>query len=139
GLEHPCGAASKGSAMPGQRVDGAAGQIHGLRVWLTRLDVLVALTLLVTVFMKVTVFYYSTVLGLAQLLRLRSYRPLIVPIGLIVMAISANLYPSDMEQVYAARYIWPFNAALFEIVLPLITLISIGLRSLFKNTGGENE
>lgn len=26
--------------MPGQRVDGAVGQIHGLRVWLTRLDVL---------------------------------------------------------------------------------------------------
>ena len=106
---------------------------------LTRLDVLVALTLLVTVFMKITVFYYTTVLGLAQLLGLRSYRPLIVPIGLLVMAISANLYPSDMEQVYAARFIWPFNAAFFEIVLPLGTLIVIALRSLFKSTGGENE
>ncbi len=106
---------------------------------LTRLDVMVALTLLVTVFIKITVFYYVTVLGLAQLLRLRSYRPLIVPIGLIAIAISANLYPSDMEQVYAARYIWPFNAAFFEIVLPLLTLIVIALRKLFKNTGGENE
>ena len=106
---------------------------------MTRLDVLVALTLLVTVFMKITVFYYVTVLGLAQLLRLRSYKPLIVPIGLIAVAISANLYPSDMEQVYAARFIWPFNAAFFEIVLPLITLIVIGLKNLFKNTDGENE
>ncbi|PKM73002.1 MAG: spore gernimation protein [Firmicutes bacterium HGW-Firmicutes-16] len=106
---------------------------------LTRLDVLVALTLLATVFMKVSVFYYTTVLGLAQLLGLRSYKPLIVPIGLIAIAISANLYPSDMEQVYAGRNIWPFNAMLFEIILPLITLITIALRNLFKDTGGENE
>ena len=106
---------------------------------LTRLDVLVALTMLTTVFMKISEFYYTTVLGLAQLLRLRSYKPLIVPIGLIVIAISVNLYPSDMEQVYAGRNIWPFNAALFEIVLPLITLIAIAVQSFVKNSRGANE
>jgi spore germination protein KB len=106
---------------------------------LTRLDVLVALTLLATAFMKVTVFYYTTVLGLAQLLGLRSYKPLIVPIGLITIAIAANLFSSDMEQVYTASYIWPFNAMLFEIILPLITLLVIGLRSILKNSRGENE
>lgn len=106
---------------------------------MTRLDVLVALTMLTTVFMKVSVFYYTTVLGLAQLFGLRSYKPLIVPIGLIAIAISANLYPSDMEQVYAGRFIWPFNALLFEIVLPLITLIVIALRGVLKNARGESE
>ena len=106
---------------------------------LTRLDVLVALTMLATVFMKETVLYYTTVLGLAQLFKLRSYRPLVVPIGLIAIAISANLYPSDMEQVYAGRFIWPFNAALFEIILPVITLIVIALRRILKDARGENE
>ncbi|MEA4894807.1 MAG: endospore germination permease [Oscillospiraceae bacterium] len=106
---------------------------------LTRLDVLVALSLLATVFMKVSVFYYTTVLGLAQLLGLRSYKPLVVPVGVIVAAISTHLYSSDMEQVYAANNIWPFNAALFELVLPLITLIVIAIRGIFKNTGGAEE
>jgi len=103
---------------------------------LTRLDVLVAITLLITVFVKVSVFYYATALGLAQLLKLRSYKPLVVPIGILAAVISANLYPSDMEQVYCAQYIWPFNASLFEFVLPAITLIVIGIRRLIKRKEG---
>jgi len=106
---------------------------------LTRLDVLIAITLLITVFVKVTVFYYATVLGMAQLLKLRSYKPLVVPVGIITIAISANLYPSDMEQVYCAQYIWPFNASLFEFILPAITLIVIGIRSLAENRKGRSE
>lgn len=105
---------------------------------LTRLDVLVAIILLITVFVKVTVFYYATVLGLAQVLKLRSYKPLIVPIGILAIAISANLYPSNMEQVYCAQYIWPFNASLFEFVLPAITLIVIGIRYLVENRKRKN-
>ncbi len=104
---------------------------------LTRLDVLVAITLLITVFMKITIFYYATVLGLSQMLRLRSYKPLIVPVGIIATAISIFLYPSDMEQVYAAQYIWPFNASLFEFVLPAITLAVIGIRGFIKNRIGN--
>jgi len=102
---------------------------------LARVDVLIAITLLITIFIKITVFYYATVLGLAQMLKLRSYKPLIVPIGLIACAISANLYPSDMEQVYCAQYIWPFNASIFEILLPAITLVVIALQSVWKEKG----
>ena len=102
---------------------------------LTRLDVLIAITLLITIFTKVAVFYYATVLGLAKILKLRSYKPLIVPVGALAAAISANLYPSDMEQVYCAQYIWPFNASVFEILLPAVTLVVIGLRSLWKKIG----
>lgn len=100
---------------------------------LTRLDVLIAITLLITVFVKISVFYYATVLGMAQILKLRSYKPLIVPIGIITIAIAANLYPSDMEQVYCAQYIWPFNASLFEFILPAVTLVVIGIRSFAEN------
>ena len=103
---------------------------------LTRLDVLVAITLLITVFVKISVFYYVTALGLAQLLKLKSYKPLVVPIGILATAISANLYPSDMEQVYCAQDIWPFNASLFEFVLPAITLIVIGIRRLINRKKG---
>ena len=105
---------------------------------LTRLDVLIAITLLITAFMKVTVFYYATVLGLAGLLKMRSYKPLIVPIGILAIAISSYLYPSDMEQVYCADFIWPFNATLFEFILPAITLIVIGIRTIKKKREGES-
>lgn len=99
---------------------------------LTRLDVLVAITMLITVFMKVTIFYYVTVLGIAQTLKLRSYTSLVVPIGAIAIAIANNLYPSDMEQVYAGQFVWPFNASVSEFIIPVITIIVMAIRRLPK-------
>ena len=99
---------------------------------LTRLDILVAITMLITVFMKVTIFYYVTVLGIAQTLKLRSYSPLVIPIGAIAIAIANNLYPSDMEQIYAGQFIWPFNASVYEFIIPVITMIVIAIRRLPK-------
>ncbi len=90
---------------------------------LERLDVLIALTLLLTVFIKVTIFFYATVISAAETLRLNAYQPLIVPVALLVVSLAVTLYPSDMEQVYAAKFIWPFNAVTYEIMLPLLTLV----------------
>ncbi len=102
---------------------------------LTRLDILVAITMLITVFMKVTIFYYVTALGMAQTLKLRSYKPLVVPIGAIAIANAANLYPSDMEQIYAGQFVWPFNASVSEFIIPVITIIVIAIRRLPKREG----
>lgn len=99
---------------------------------LTRLDVLVAITMLITVFMKVTIFYYVTVLGIAQTLKLRSYTSLVVPIGAIAIAVANNLYPSDMEQIYAGQFVWPFNASVSEFIIPVITIIVMAIRRLPK-------
>jgi spore germination protein KB len=102
---------------------------------LTRLDILVAITMLITVFMKVTIFYYVTVIGIAQTLKLRSYTPLVVPIGILGIAIASNLYPSDMEQIYAGQFVWPFNASVSEFIIPVITIIVIAIRRLPKKEG----
>jgi spore germination protein KB len=106
---------------------------------LTRLDILVAITMLITVFMKVTIFYYVTVLGIAQTLKLRSYKPLIVPIGVMAIAFAANLYPSDMEQIYAGQFVWPFNASISEFIIPVITIVIIAIRRLPKGEGEKSK
>lgn len=106
---------------------------------LTRLDILVAITMLITVFIKVTIFYYVTVLGIAQTLRLRSYTPLVVPIGAIAVTIATNLYPSDMQQIYAGQFVWPFNASVSEFIIPVITIIVISIRRLLKKEGEKSK
>jgi spore germination protein KB len=106
---------------------------------LTRLDILVAITMLITIFMKVTIFYYVTVLGLAQTLNLKSYKPLIIPMGIIAIAIADNLYPSDMEQIYAGQFAWPFNASISEFIIPVITMIVILIRRLPKKGGVKSK
>jgi spore germination protein KB len=106
---------------------------------LSRLDILVAITMLIAIFMKVTVFFYVTVLGIAQTLKLRSYIPLVIPIGALSIAIAANLYPSDMEQIYAGQFVWPFNASVSEFFIPVITLIVIIVRRLPRRDGANSK
>lgn len=122
------GNVSSASFMAARRID--------IADILTRMDILVAISLLTTIFMKLAITYYVTVLGTAQLLNLRSYRPLIIPIGILAVTVGVALYPSDMEQVYAAKYAWPFNTLICEFLLPFVTVLVIGIRKL---AGGKKE
>ncbi|MPM08343.1 hypothetical protein SDC9_54655 [bioreactor metagenome] len=108
----------------------ASSRIIDIAEILTRLDILVAIGQLITIFMKVTIFYYVFVLSTAQILKLPSYKHLIVPIGALSAAFAAILYESDLEQAYSGTHTWPFYAAIYQIALPVITLIVIALRKL---------
>lgn len=102
---------------------------------LTRLEMFVAIVLLVTLFIKVSVFYYATVLGTAQLLKLRSYVPLTLPMGILCIALAIVLADSAMEQVYVASNIWPFFMIPPEVLLPSLTLIIAKIRGLSEKAG----
>lgn len=103
---------------------------------ITRLEILVAIGLLITVFLKVSIFYYATVLGIAQLLNLRSYLPLVLPIGIICISLSFFLYASPVEEVESAVSIWPIWSIPFELLFPLSSLLIAKIRRLPKKQGG---
>lgn len=104
---------------------------------LTRLDILIAVVLLVTIFIKVCVFYYATVLGTAQSLHLRSYSPLMLPIGIIIISLAVMVFDSSAEHAYSAANIWPFVTIPFEFLIPPLSLIIAKIRGLSKKQGGE--
>jgi len=91
----------------------------------------VAIALLVTIFLKVCVFYYATVLGIAQLLKLRSYVPLVIPIGIIGISIALS-NESTMQFSYSAKNTYPVFAMPFYIGLPLLSLFIAKVRNLPK-------
>ncbi len=103
---------------------------------ITRLEVLVAIVLLVTLFLKVSVFYYSSVLGLAQLLNMRSYVPLVLPLGIISIVLALTTWESKMEFEYIASNIWPIYVTPFYLMIPLMSLVIAKLRKLPKKQGG---
>jgi spore germination protein KB len=106
---------------------------------LTRLDILFAIPLLITAFVRLSVFYYGAVLGIAQIFKLRSYVPLVIPVGAFSIAISSNLFESDMQQSYAGMNIWPFNAMLYQLVIPVLMFIVILVRRLPKKRKHKEE
>lgn len=102
----------------------------------TRLEMFVAIMLISTEFLKVSILYYAVVLGLAQIINLRSYVPLVTPIGIIAIFLSIILSDSSMEQIYAAIYTWPVFILPFQL-LPAFSLFIVKVRKKFKKRGGK--
>ncbi|MFZ5943011.1 MAG: GerAB/ArcD/ProY family transporter [Bacillota bacterium] len=90
---------------------------------ITRLEIIVVFTVFAMGFLKIAVCYYGTVLGYAQLLNMRSYLPLVVPIGIFMTVLSIIQFETVTENIEWAGSIYPFYSLLFEFFLPLLSLV----------------
>ena len=97
---------------------------------LTRLEAVVAINLITMGFIKISVLFYGTVLGLAQIFNLRSYRPIIFPVGILMVILALTNVGNTMEMLEFASKGYPFYAVPFQIGIPLITLVIAKLRKL---------
>lgn len=94
---------------------------------ITRTEILVAIILLFIVYLKVCIFYYAAVLSIAEFLKLRSYKPLVIPVGIISVIFAMSMYSSSEEEVYEAN-IYSVYAIPFVIIFPIISLITAWIR-----------
>lgn len=97
---------------------------------LTRLEIIVVTSILVMGFLKVSVLYYGTALGLAQIFKLRSYLPLVFPVGVIMVILSVFSFKSSLELFNFAFKIYPYYSLPFQVGLPLLSLIVATMRGL---------
>ena len=76
-------------------------------------------------FFKIGVFYYVAVLGSAQWFGLKDYRPLVLPVGIILLALSILLWDgSIVDMLHFIAKVWvPILLIVFEVVIPLLLLI----------------
>ena len=103
---------------------------------LSRLEVVVAIFFIFDGFLKISVLLYGTALGLAQVLKLRSYRPMIVPVSILMIIFALTNVGSSVELYTFAEKGYPIYAVPFELGIPLVTLILARLRKI-PPTGGE--
>lgn len=107
-----------------------AAQVIDIGDILTRLEVLVAINLITMGFIKISVLLYGTVLGLAQVFNLRSYRPIILPVGILMVILALTNVGNTLEMFEFANKGYPIYAVPFQIGIPLITLVVAKLRRL---------
>lgn len=88
-------------------------------------------------FIKIAVCFYAFVLGLAQWLNLKDYRPLVLPAGVLMTALSLFLHGSFMENIAFASKLWTPYALPITFIIPLIMLIKVSLRKIGKKGGPE--
>lgn len=95
---------------------------------ITRIEVLVAVVLLFNVFLKVSIFYYAAVLSIAQFFKLESYRPLVIPVGIISLVLAIDMFSSPVEEAYIGANIYPIYAIPFIILFPVVSLTIASIR-----------
>ena len=87
------------------------------------LDVILLVLWVPVMVTKITQFYYASVLGTAQLFNLKDYKPLVLPIGVILSALSILVVENSAEiPVYITTSFPPF-AYFFEWGIPLVLLL----------------
>jgi len=105
---------------------------------ITRIEIIVLFDFLTVGFMYISIVYYCIVLGTAQMLKMRSYLPLVLPVGVIYFIYSQIMFDNVIQSINYANSTYPYFALLFQLFLPLLTLIiTIIKKPSRKSEGGK--
>lgn len=105
--------------------------------FLTRIEIVVAINSISMGFLKISIIYHALVLGTAQLLRLRTCNPLILPFGVIIVIIGLINHNTLNELFPFVLEIFPLYTFPFEIGFPLLLLITAIIKGLPKRSKGD--
>jgi spore germination protein KB len=101
--------------------------IH-LANFLERMEAFIMVIWVAGALIKISVYYWAAALGAAQWLELKDYKPLVLPLGIILLALSIMIHDSVMDLfVYTGTFVSPV-LAIFEVVIPLILLVIAVIR-----------
>lgn len=89
---------------------------------LTRLELIPLLNFLTMGFIKVTLCLYTLAVGTAQFFNLRTYRPLTIPLGVLLLVVARQIYPSISEHLHYIEEVQMFFGLFYSLLLPLLTL-----------------
>ncbi|MGB9825294.1 MAG: GerAB/ArcD/ProY family transporter [Desulfofundulus sp.] len=112
-----------------------AVRVVSIANFLERLESVIVAVWMLGGFAKVGIFYYAAVLGSAQWLELKDYRPLVLPVGVIVVALSILIHEGIVDMLDFIDRVWPFYAlSIFEAGIPLLLLVV----ALARGKGGKS-
>ena len=100
---------------------------------LERFESMITVLWFITVFYKTTLYFHGSLIGVAQICKLKCYKPLAVPMGTILFVLSLIIYPNS---VYASEWdstTWGSVAVTFGILIPLLLLIVGKIRNIVQN------
>lgn len=100
-----------------------AVRLINIAQFITRIEISIAGSLLSLGFLKMSVLYYATAVGLSVVFKLRSYLPLVFPLGALIVCLSLLQFESNMEALEFANKVYPYYSLFFQLFLPGLTLL----------------
>ena len=105
-------------------------RIISLGQFFERIEVLLLAIWIVGVFIKITLNLYVTALGLATVTGLKEYRPLVAPLGALIVVTSILLYRNISQVRNDLLLVGPGWTLTWQLILPLLLLVVAWLRGL---------
>jgi len=104
---------------------------------ITRIDVTAATTDLALGVLKTSVMLYAVVLGISQIFKLSTYKPLVLPVGILMFLLSLIQFNSSIENFLFHERTYLYYAAFFQAFLPAVTLFIDGLKNFSAGKRGN--
>ncbi len=96
--------------------------------FLRRVELFFFFPLLIMGFIASLLAYKSFLLGLKELFSLKQFRPLILPVGLLIIILTNYIFPSDLEYLQEAEKTLPLLTVPFYLFYPSIILLTSRIR-----------
>jgi spore germination protein KB len=93
-----------------------------------RIETLNMVGFLIAGFIKISLCLLAASNGLAKVFEFKDYRILVTPVALTMFAISFKTYESILETTLWVKEVYSYYAAVFQVILPLITLLGISIK-----------
>lgn len=93
-----------------------------------RIESILLLAWLLVNFVKISIFYYITALITAQWFKLSDYKPIVLPIGIILSFLALTLFRNVLEVAGFLEKVWGVYALPIEWGIPLMLLVIAVLR-----------
>lgn len=96
--------------------------------FLDRIEAVVMILWVAGVLIKIGVFYYVAVLALAQLFQLQDYKPVVLPVGFLLVLLADTLFKGSQDLKEFIIKPLAVMAYTFHIAIPLLLLVIARLR-----------
>ena len=93
-----------------------------------RIEAFMEILWIISIYFKATLYFYASVLGIAQILNLKDYRPLTIPLGMIAIALSLVVYPNVIYQKNWDSTTLVSYSLSIGLFLPLLLVVIYALR-----------
>ncbi|KYD14437.1 GerAB/ArcD/ProY family transporter [Caldibacillus debilis] len=104
--------------------------------FLQRLDVYFLISLFIGAFFKIVIYFYVSVTAIADFFRLDSHKPMVYPMGIVILIISmliASNFPEHIRE--GLKWVTLYLHLPFQVVVPFLLL----LIAFWKNRGKKME
>lgn len=95
---------------------------------ITRVESLDIIVWIIASLTRAIIYFYAAVIGISDILGLKDYKKIVIPLGFIILVMSQITYPDGIYQLNWNRVVWPPFVTTFGIALPLTLVIVFGVK-----------